>query len=154
MSKDDPKLQEAALIRSSFNEAIQEAYRVYCGCEEVAAYAVLEIFRLENRSRVSETEDRDSLERLKEKNEVLFRTKENMHFVLDKIHELARDRDRFIADIYMSRRIVDLEEKLNNLTPWIQDLSYETHGKAEAAKLYAKITSEISAVNKFPVERK
>jgi hypothetical protein len=153
MPRDDAKLEEAALIRSRFNEAIQEAYIVYCGCEEVAAYAVLEIFRLENMSNLSHSEDSDRLERLKEKTEVLARTKDNMHFILDKIHGLARDRDRYIADIYMSRRIVDLEEKLSNLTPWIQDLSTETQDKAEAAKLYAKITSEISAVNKFPPER-
>ena len=67
-----------------------------------------------------------------------------MRFILDRLHELARDRDKFVSDIYTSTRIVDLESKLSNLTPWLEDLLTEVESRAEAAKLNARVTSEIA----------
>jgi len=53
-------------------------------------------------------------------------------------------KDKFVSDIYTSTRIVGLESKLSNLTPWPDDLLTEVESRAEAAKLNAKITSEIA----------
>jgi len=117
---------------------------VYCDTEEIAAYAALEVWRLQNLSCASADEERERSERLAEKEEILSVTKENLNFILDKIRGLARERDKFISDIYMSHGIVDLQEKLSDLTPWIEDLSTEIQSRAEAAKLNAKITSEIA----------
>jgi len=144
MTRDAITLEEAALIRSSYKEAIDAAYRVYCDTEEIAAYAALEVWRLQNLSCASADEERERSERLAEKEEILSVTKENLNFILDKIRGLARERDKFISDIYMSHGIVDLQEKLSDLTPWIEDLSTEIQSRAEAAKLNAKITSEIA----------
>ncbi|MFH0824434.1 MAG: hypothetical protein V2B18_16900 [Pseudomonadota bacterium] len=143
MGKDISKLEEAALIRSHFKTAIEQAYEVYCESEEIAAYARLEIFRLLNLKPGSDSEENARLERIEEKTEVLTRTKENMFFILDKIRELARDRDKYISDIYMSKKIIDLQERLGNLTPWLKDLSIDVQSRAETAKLNAKISSEI-----------
>jgi hypothetical protein len=143
MTSDYSKYEEAAIIRSHYNEAVQETYKLYYESEEVAAYLALEIFRLENLICTSETEEDERLTRLKEKQEILSRTKETMHFILDKLHTLARDRDKFISDIYTSNKIVDLESRLSDLTPWLQDLLIEVQSRAETAKLNAKITSEI-----------
>jgi len=144
MTRDAITLEEAALIRSSYKEAIDAVYRVYCDTEEIAAYAALEVWRLQNLSCASADEERERSERLAEKEEILSVTKENLNFILDKIRGLARERDKFISDIYMSHGIVDLQEKLSDLTPWIEDLSTEIQSRAEAAKLNAKITSEIA----------
>jgi len=150
MSLDSTKLEEASLIRARYNEAINAAYLLlYCDTEEVAAYAVLEIARLQHLSPGSEKEERELQERLAEKQEVLSTTKENLNFILDKIQELARERAKYISDIYMSRRIVDLEEKLTDLTPWIEELSTEIEDRANAAKLNAKISSEIARAVKY-----
>jgi hypothetical protein len=149
MAAPDSKLEEAALIRTRYNHAIEEAYRVYCDFEEIAAYAVLEVFRLSKMSFFSEKEEIERTNRIDEKGAILVNIKKNLHFILDRIHELAKDRDKYISDIYMSKKIIDLEEKLNNLTPWLQDLTYEMKGKAEAAKLYAKITTEVLSVKKY-----
>jgi len=144
MTRDAITLEEAALIRSAYKEAIDAAYRVYCDTEEIAAYAALEVWRLQNLSCVSADEERECSERLAEKQEILNTTKENLNFILDKIRDLARERDKFISDIYMSHGIIDLQEKLSDLTPWIEDLSTEIQSRADAAKLNAKITSEIA----------
>ncbi|HTY22642.1 MAG TPA: hypothetical protein VMC85_05900 [Desulfomonilaceae bacterium] len=149
MSLDSTKLEEAGLIRARYNEAIKAAYLLYCDTEEVAAYAVLEIARLQHLSPSSEKEEQELQERLAEKQEVLSTTKENLNFILDKIQELARERAKYISDIYMSRRIVDLEEKLTDLTPWIEELSTEIEDRANAAKLNAKISSEIARAVKY-----
>jgi hypothetical protein len=143
MTSDYSKYEEAAIIRSHYNEAVQEAYKLYYESEEVAAYLALEVLRLKNLSCASEPEENERLERLTEKQDVLSRTKETMHFILDKLHNLARGRDKFISDIYTSSKIVDLESRLSDLTPWLQDLLVEVQSRAETAKLNAKITSEI-----------
>jgi hypothetical protein len=150
MDRESAKYEEAARIRSHYNEAISEAYKVYYESEEIAAYLVLEIFRLQNLRCESESEEIDRSERLSEKTGVLDRTKQTMHFILDRLHEWARDRDNFVSDIYTSTRIVDLESKLSNLTPWLDDLLIEVERKAEAAKLDAKITSEIARARYTP----
>jgi uncharacterized coiled-coil protein SlyX len=144
MTRDAAKIEEAAFIRSCYKEAIDAAYRVYCDTEEIAAYAALEIWRLHNLSCTSSEEERECSERIAEKQEILNTTKENLNFILDKIRDLARGRDKFISDIYMSHGIIDLEEKLADLTPWIEELSTEIRSRADAAKLHAKITSEIA----------
>jgi hypothetical protein len=149
MTSDYSKYEEAAIIRSHYNEAVQEAYKLYYESEEVAAYLALEVFRLENLSCASESEENERLERIIEKQEVLSRTKETMHFILDKLHALARDRDKFVSDIYTSSKIVDLESKLSDLTPWLQDLLVEVQSRAETAKLNAKITSEIGKAKDY-----
>lgn len=149
MTRDTAKLQEAAFIRARYNEAIDAAYSLYCDTEEVAAYAVLEIGRLEKLKSSSEEEEQERLERLVEKQTILSTTKEHLNFILDNIQELARERDKYISDIYMSHRIMDLEEKLTNLTPWIKDLSAEIEDRATAAKLNAKISSEIARAVKY-----
>jgi hypothetical protein len=144
MTRDAAKLEEAAVIRARYKDAIDAAYGLYCDSEEVAAYAVLEIRRLQSLMSGAEGEDQESLERLAEKKEILLRTKENLNFILDKIRELVRERDKYISDIYLSHRIMDLEEKLADLTPWMKDLSAETQDRADAARLNAKISSEIA----------
>jgi len=144
MDRESAKYEEAAMIRSHYNEAIAEAYKVYYESEEIAAYLVLEIFRLQNLKCESESEEKDRSERLSEKTGILARTKQTMRFILDRLHELARDRDKFVSDIYTSTRIVDLESKLSNLTPWLEDLLTEVESRAEAAKLNARVTSEIA----------
>jgi len=144
MDRESAKYEEAAMIRSHYNEAIAEAYKVYYESEEIAAYLVLEIFRLQNLKCESESEEEDRSERLSEKTGILARTKQTMRFILDRLHELARDRDKFVSDIYTSTRIVDLESKLSNLTPWLEDLLTEVESRAEAAKLNARVTSEIA----------
>lgn len=149
MDMDRSQLEEAAVIRSCYNEAMAEAYMIYYESEEIAAHLVMEIFRLENLKCESESEDAARLERIEEKSEILLRTKESMRFVLSKLHELAGERDKFISDIYTSTRIVDLETRLSNLTPWLKDLSVEVQSRAETAKLNAKITSEISKATNY-----
>lgn len=149
MTSEYSKYEEAAIIRSHYNEAVQEACKLYYESEEVAAYLALEIFRLDNLNCASEAEEKDRFERLSEKQEILSRTKETMRFILDKLHELARDRDKFVSDIYTSSQIVDLESKLSDLTPWLQDLLVEVQSRAETAKLNAKITSEISKAKDY-----
>ncbi len=144
MDDDHAKYEEAALIRSHYNKAISQVYKIYHDSEEIAAYLVLEVFRLENWKCESDEEEQERLERLSEKMGILARTKEAMHFVLNRLHELARDRDRFISDIYTSIKIVDLESRLGDLTPWLTDLQMEVQSRAETAKLNAKISSEIS----------
>ena len=149
MSDEHSKYEEAALIRSHYNNAIKQAYNIYYESEDVAAYLVLEIFRLENLKCSHQSEEKERQERISEKTEVLARTKETMRFVLDKLHQLARDRDKFISDIYTSTKIVDLESKLGDLTPWLEDLLTEVQARAETAKLDAKITSEISKARNY-----
>ncbi|MBI4964148.1 MAG: hypothetical protein HY913_12785 [Desulfomonile tiedjei] len=149
MTRDAAKLEEAALIRSCYNEAIHSAYQLYCDTEEIAANALLEVWRLQKLSSASSEEERDRLDRIEEKQEILVATKQNLHFILAKIRDLARERDKFISDIYMSHGIIDLEEKLADLTPWIEDLSTEIRGRANAARLNAKISSEIARAVKF-----
>lgn len=149
MTDEHSKYEETAAIRSYYGEAINQACSIYYESEEVAAYLVLEIFRLENLKCTSESEEKERLERISEKTEILARTKETMRFILDKIHKLARDRDKFISDIYTSTKIVDLESKLGDLTPWLNDLLTEVQDRAESAKLDAKITSEISKAKNY-----
>ena len=72
-----------------------------------------------------------------------------MRFILDKLHQLARDREKFISDIYTSTKIVDLESKLGDLTPWLKDLLTEVQSRTESAKLDAKVTSEISKAKNY-----
>jgi len=144
MANDRMQLQEAAQLRSSYNEAAAEAYRIYYESEEIAAHLVLEIYRLQNLKCVSESEEVLRVERIAEKSDVLSRTKENMRFILEKLHELAGERDKFISDIYTSTRIVDIESRLSDLTPWLNDLSAEVQSRAETAKLNARIISEIA----------
>ncbi len=148
MPNDSSKYEEAAFIRGRFNDAIQQAYAVYCESEEIAAYATLELFRLENARPLSKEESQDDLDRFQEKSEALDQTKKNMFFILEKIHELARDRDKYVSDIYMSTKILDIEHKLEDLTPWIEELRSETKSQAESAKMDAKITAEIAEVHK------
>ncbi len=148
MKKNDPKLKDAATIRARFKEAIDVAFKVYCECEQVAAYAILEVSRLEKMRCANDKEEFDRDCRIKEKAEVLDSAKRNLRLVLDRIHILAMDRDKTISDIYVSSKIMDIEDKLAGLTPWLQDLSDEMRGKAESAKLYAKLTSEIMSVSK------
>ncbi len=144
MRNDRSQLEEAAKIRSYYSEAIVEAYNIYYESEEIAAHLILEVFRLENVKCASETEETARLERIAEKSEILSRTKENLRFILERLHELAGERDKCISDIYTSTRIVDIESRISNLTPWLNDLSMEVQSRAETAKLTAKITSEIS----------
>ncbi len=131
MSSDRTQLEEAALIRSYYKEAMAEVYNIYYESEEIAAHLALEIFRLENLKCVSGEEEAERLERLTEKWEILARTKENMRFILDRLHELASERDKFISDIYTSTKIVDIESRLSDLTPWLKDLSMEVQSRAE-----------------------
>jgi hypothetical protein len=149
MKTEPSKIEEASLIRLHYTTAIEQAYELYCESEEIAAYAVLELYRLENFESTSDEEREECLERKAEKSEVLSRTKENMYFILEKIRQLSRDREKYIADIYMSKKIVDLEERLNDLTPWLTDLSLEVQSRAETAKLNAKISSEITRATKL-----
>ncbi len=149
MTDEHSKFEETAVIRSHYNEAINEACSIYYESEEIAAYLVLEIFRLENLKSTSESEEGERLERISEKTEVLSRTKETMRFILDKLHQLARDREKFISDIYTSTKIVDLESKLGDLTPWLKDLLTEVQARTESAKLDAKVTSEISKAKNY-----
>jgi hypothetical protein len=151
MKPEYSKYQELATIRSHYREAVTEACRIYYGAEEVAAYLVLEIFRLKNLKCTSEPEEEERQERLSEKKEILAQTKETMYFVLEKLHELARDRDKFISDIYTSAQIVDLESKLGDLAPWLKDLSTEVESRVKTAKLDAKVASEISRAKTFLV---
>jgi hypothetical protein len=144
MDNDHAKYEEAALIRSHYNRAISQVYQIYYDSEEIAAHLVLEVYRLENWTCESEKEKQDRRERLDEKVEILFRTKEAMHFILNRLQELARDRDRFVSDIYTSTKIADVESRLGDLTPWLMDLQMEVQGRAETAKLNAKISSEIA----------
>ncbi len=144
MTQDAAKLEEAAFIRSRYKEAIDAAYGVYCDTEEIGAYAALEVWRLQNLSCASADEERERDERVAEKKGILAGIKENLNFILDKIRDLARERDAVISDIYMSHGIIDLQEKLADLTPWIEDLSAEIRSRADAAKLNAKVTSEIA----------
>jgi hypothetical protein len=144
MSDEHSKYEEAALIRSHYNDAIEGTRTIYQESEEVAAYLCLEIFRLENLKCSSQSEETERLERISEKAEMLSRTKETMRFILDKLHELARDRDKFVSDIYTSTKIIDLESKLRDLTPWLEDLLTEVKSRAETAKVDAKIKSEFS----------
>ena len=144
MDHEHAKYEEAALIRSHYNRAINQVYRLYYDSEEIAAHLVLEVFRLENWKCASQKDEEIRDERLDEKRSILFRTKEAMHFILDKLEELARDRDRFISDIYTSTKIVDMESRLGDLTPWLSDLQIEVQSRAETAKLNAKISTEIS----------
>ncbi|MGB6063726.1 MAG: hypothetical protein WBG50_02895 [Desulfomonilaceae bacterium] len=146
MDDEHSKYEEAATIRFHYNQALEEACKLYYESEEVAAHLSLEIFRLENLKSTSEPEERERLERLSEKEGVFSRTKETLRFILDKLHELARDRDRFVSDIYTSTQIIDVESELDNLTPWLQDLWTEVGSRADTAKLDAKIASEISRV--------
>jgi hypothetical protein len=149
MSDENSKYEEAALIRSHYNEAIKATRTIYHESEEVAAYLCLEIFRLENLKCSSQSEETERLERMSEKTEMLSRTKDTMRFILDKLHELARDRDKFVSDIYTSTKIVDLESKLSDLTPWFKELLTEVQSRADAAKVEAKITSEFSKARNY-----
>jgi hypothetical protein len=149
MSDEHSKYEEAALIRSHYNEAIKETCAIYHESEEVAAYLCLEVFRLENLKCPSQSEETDRLERISEKTEMLSRTKDTMRFILDKLHELARDRDKFVSDIYTSTKIIDLESKLSDLTPWFKELLTEVQSRADAAKVEAKITSEFSKAKNY-----
>lgn len=146
METDYSKYEEAAIIRAHYNEAVQEAYKLYYESEEIASYLALEVFRLQNMKCASESEEKERSERIAEKTEILSRTKETMHFILDKLHELARDRDRFVSDIYTSNQIVDVESRLSDLTPWLQDLMFEVRSRAETAKLNARIAAEMSKI--------
>ena len=129
MDNDHAKYEEAALIRSHYNGAISQVYQIYYDSEEIAAHLVLEVYRLENWTCESEKEEQDRRERLDEKVEILFRTKEAMHFILNRLQELARDRDRFISDIYTSTKIADVESRLGDLTPWLRDLQMEVRAE-------------------------
>ena len=70
MTDEHSKFEETAVIRSHYNEAINEACNIYYESEEIAAYLVLEIFRLENLKSTSGSEENERLERISEKMEV------------------------------------------------------------------------------------
>ena len=102
-----PNTKKAALIRSHYHKAISQVYKIYHDSEEIAAYLVPEVFRLENGKCESDVEEQERLERLAEKTGVRSRTKEAMHFVHSRLHELARDRtDSFPTSTPVPRSLI------------------------------------------------
>jgi hypothetical protein len=140
MSEETSSLQveQASEIRARYNRALGNSYRIYCESEDVAAFLSLEIRRL------SKSLDEKDQDKLREKQELVSRVKDNMLFILDKMSVLSKEKNEFLSDLYTSSKIVDLEDQLTDLTPWLDDLSQDVELQAHEARMNAKITSEIN----------
>lgn len=139
-----PKIDDAAAIRAKFNDALHEAHVAYCDCEEVGAYLALEIHRLRTMSPQDDGETQELYERIEEKRDMLIKTKENMHFILDRVHDLSREREKCVMDVYTSARIGDLETRLSELSPRISELSADMRHRSREARLTAQVSLEIA----------
>jgi Glu-tRNA(Gln) amidotransferase subunit E-like FAD-binding protein len=132
---------QLAYVRARFNEAIQKAYNAYVDAEELAAFLVMEIRRL---NRASPDKSTERKERLDEKTELLQRAKQDMMFILDKIDLLVEERNEQLSDIHTSRRLADLSMKMDDLVPWVNDLSIDVSERTTEVMREAKISLELS----------
>jgi uncharacterized coiled-coil protein SlyX len=138
------KIDDAAVIRAKFNEAVNEAHVAYCDCEEVGAYLALEIHRLDTTAAHDGEEAQELDERITEKRDMLLKTKENMRFILDRIQELSREREKCVMDVYTSARIGDLETRLSELSPRIAELSADMRQRSREARVNAEVSLEVA----------
>lgn len=135
---EDTRVVQATEIRKQYDSALGSTYKIFCDSEEIAAFLVLDLRRLQ---RSNEEADKDKIE---EKEKLLVQVKDNMYFVLDQLASLAKQKNEYLSDIYTSSKIVDIETDLSDLTPWLSDLSRDVESQASQAKSAARITTEIS----------
>jgi hypothetical protein len=131
-------------VRARFNEALQEAHAAYCAAEEVAACLALEVHRLSMMETVDAMEAQERDERAAEKRDLLGKIKENMRYILDRVQELSRERERCIMDVYAGVGIGDLENRLSELSPKIQDLASDMRDRSRDARVSAKVSLEVA----------
>jgi hypothetical protein len=140
MDQETTRTIQATELRNKYSVAVENSYSLYCESEEIAAFLVLDICRLKN-----STEEKDK-RKLKEKENLLAQVKINMNFILDKILLLSKEKNEFLSDIYTSSKIMDVENQLTDLTPWLNDLSREVESQASQALTVAKITAEVNQI--------